>query len=566
MKKLAAVFLTLFSISAFAALPSGVTPLISGIGADEAAAIAGLSASENALAAAAPFITDAVATGGVAAATSYVSPITALSLGVAAVTGVIIWHDYYSNKQIKVQVDPTLDISHPPGWTKNANGVYTAPATTPPLTTGGTAGGTGWDAWGRTYATPEAAAQALMNMRSCAYSGTTDCVVNGDQPYPNSGDNGVIDFYNYYGNAATRPDADARINKWLANGSPHQGGSWYSFSFVSIDQSDSIVNGQHVRYFTYQQTYADSWGFTRSDWYVASITVAPTTTATCSTGYSSDGAGNCVLTDPSAIVAAYSANMPNGPCNVYRNSSGQFYTLPGDVNCNPFSQYYQGTNYVGESDAGGSIAITANPDGSVDIQKSTPHPDTQTTQVQTVHAVPQSAAGSSPTVQNITNNYYPGVGATSDPVTQTLNSAKAGTPAASTPTAIPQVQTVNPTVSFPSKMDVSGSVVTIDSQGHSETDMPSAADKAAAYKDESGFFQPLVDRFHSLTTFQFQAHTSQCPSISFNFRIGWGSMNLGTFNHSMTEVCDTLENNRSLIQGLFALVYGFAAIMIFLSA
>lgn len=76
-----------------------------------------------------------------------------------------------------------------------------------------------------------------------------------------------------------------------------------------------------------------------------------------------------------------------------------------------------------------------------------------------------------------------------------------------------------------------------------------------------GLLDPLEDRLNDFFSFTLPPHTAHCPAMSFDFTIAGYSV-----TPSSNFMCETLEDNRALFQGLMAFVYVFSAITIVLRA
>jgi hypothetical protein len=528
-------------------LPYDLFPTLSAAGVEEAAALAIMTSRQSALIAAVPEITAAAATGGVAVATSRLSPWTALSVTAASVVGFFIWYDYYNKRNYAVQLDKTIAVTHPDGYALK-DGKWQPLATVP--ATGGTQLPAG--------VAPITYPTLYVNSReSIGYHG---CSAYGD---PNCGS--LLSF--------------KRVLAPILNVQPSD--ITFGQMYLAEDKTwpvlvKNVATDIHVTAYDYYQPpkcppSMGAFNYRNGVCYPTGTVIPESESAgdTCTAGYTPDGAGSCVLTDASGMLNEYNSRVDNR-CTFFKNTvDGTFYTLDNDPACAKTPGITKTANTIVDSANGGSIGIRTNSDGSTDLFKSTPHPDTGTSEVTTAHAVPESPNGGKPTVNSVDTKYYPGTGTAADPVPQLATPATGSGGQTGGPTPVQPVQVVNPqvNVNFPSKMDVSGSSIKVDAEGKSSTDVPDADGKAGEYEDPKNLFSPISDKFKSVTDIQFQSHTSQCMTFSFNFNYTLiKSVPMTNFRYSSTDMCDMLEKNKALAQGIVSFSYILIAILIFLGA
>lgn len=84
---------------------------------------------------------------------------------------------------------------------------------------------------------------------------------------------------------------------------------------------------------------------------------------------------------------------------------------------------------------------------------------------------------------------------------------------------------------------------------------------APAVESTTSFLDPVKNRLSSFLDFQLPAHTASCPALRIEFN-AWG-LNV---NQSSNYLCELLEENRALFQGLMSFVYIASAIVIVLGA
>lgn len=154
-----------------------------------------------------------------------------------------------------------------------------------------------------------------------------------------------------------------------------------------------------------------------------------------------------------------------------------------------------------------------------------------------------SAAPTGPAMQQVAVSNWPAVLKVEGTVTCS-NCAQANTGNGNT-------QPVN--VNVPDRVKINGEV-----PDGVPTDLPTAP---ADLKDVDTFLDPLKDKFAGLMDFQLPAHASSCPALHIQWR-AWGL----DLDVSSDYMCQTLEQYRTLLQGLMYFSYVVAAIIIVLGA
>lgn len=191
--------------------------------------------------------------------------------------------------------------------------------------------------------------------------------------------------------------------------------------------------------------------------------------------------------------------------------------------------------------------------GSVTAREATPDPVSGTTTVKVTTTSPATTT-SPPTTVGGQSTSYAGTGAT------TGTSALTSVSVSNWPSTVNVTGTVTcancsnqaPVVNVPDKMKIDGEVPS------EYSSLPSAP---SDLPDSSTLLTKLQARLAAFGNFQLPSHTSSCPAID----IHWHAWALNV-DESSNYMCELLEQNRTLVQGLMTFVFIGAAILIVLGA